>query len=110
MAYDLPLYMCGSCGMRQFVKPKVASDQKYYSYRYINLKDLDPLLKFDLQQQQKYDTCDDLTKKLSSVYASVHLESNGLFYIHPETVDDQCGNQWDKGGKGVCMWGLLVCN
>ena len=26
-------------------------------------------------------------KKLSSVYASVHLESNGLFYIHPETVD-----------------------
>ena len=26
MAYDLPLYMCGSCGMRQFVKPKVRSE------------------------------------------------------------------------------------
>ena len=52
MAYDLPLYMCGSCGMRQFVKPKVTSDQRYYGYRYINLKDLDPLLKFDVQQQQ----------------------------------------------------------
>ena len=26
-------------------------------------------------------------KALSSVYASVHLESNRLVYIHPETVD-----------------------
>ena len=79
--------MCGVCGMRQFVKPKVRSDQRYLGYRYMYLKDLDPLLNFSIQQKQEFDTWNELTKALSSVYASVHLESNGLFYIHPETVD-----------------------
>ena len=87
MAHDLPLYMCGACGMRQFVKPKVRSDQRYLGYRYMYLKDLDPLLKFSIQQRQEFDTWNELTKALLSVYALVHLESNGLFYIHPETVD-----------------------
>ena len=36
MAHDLPLYMCGACGMRQFVKPKVTSDQRYYGYRSVS--------------------------------------------------------------------------
>jgi len=79
--------MCGACGMRQFVKPKVRSDQRYLGYRYMYLKDLDPLLKFSIQQKQDFDTWSELTKALSSVYASVHIESNGLFSIHPETVD-----------------------
>ena len=87
MTHDLPLYMCGDCGMRQFVKLKVRSDQRYFGFSYMYLKDLDLLLKFTSHQQQEFDTWNELTKTLLSVYASVHLESNGLFYIHPETVD-----------------------
>ena len=51
MSHNLPLYMCGACGMRQFVKPKVRSDQRYLGYRYMYLKDLDPLLKFSISSK-----------------------------------------------------------
>ena len=71
----------------------------------MNLKDLDLLLKFSIQQKQDFDTWNDLTKALSSVYASVHLESNGLFYIHPETADvvEINGQGWKK-----CVYARVV--
>ena len=95
MSHNLPLYMCGACGMRQFVKPKVRSDQRYLGYRYMYLKDLDPLLKFSIQQKQDFDTWSELTKALSSVYASVHLESNGLF-----TSTLKLSMLWKSMGQG----------
>ena len=80
--------MCGACGMRQFVKPKVTSDQKYFSYiaRYMNLKDPNLLLKFSIQQQQEYVMWNEFTIKLLSV---LHwcFRNQSFDYIHPEAVD-----------------------
>ena len=79
------------------------ADQRYFGYSCMYLKDLDPLLKSNIQQKQEFD----LTKTISYVYVSVHLESTGLFNIHPETVSV---NEWGKGGKSAHMWWLLFCN
>ena len=84
MPHDLPLYMCGVCGMRQFVKPKVRDISAIgtctwkilthcWNSAFSNSNNMIPEMISP--------------KKLSSVYASVNLESNGLFYIHPETMD-----------------------
>ena len=69
-AVDDIAHMCNNYTKQMahdLLNQKVRADQRYFGYRHMHLNGLDPLLKFSIQQQQQYDTWNDLTEKFSSV-------------------------------------------